>query len=346
MIVFALWPSTTLASYTFAGMSHVADFMGCSVFLLSWWRTKDSDSTVSWLICGLSCGLMTLVRWQSAPFVSIPATYELMQFRQALRRDGNWLRSRLLGAVTTFIILITQFKEWHTIYGSYLVIPQGSGFLQFPPRDTFNVLFSSRHGWFVWTPVVTLGIGGLIYCIRRQRLVSVALLIGIALQVLVCASMPTNWHGGGSFGIRMLTNCVPAVAVGVMLLALSTSRKAVIVFSGFGLFCIVYSLLFAVQYRLDLIPKDDRLTVRELLVDKVGIKSAIARHQEYLGVRDSLEAGKVSRAAVMGAAAQRQYPDDRMLQDLVDQIRRKQIDVTYPTEPNTEPRSILDYLLW
>ena len=331
VVVFALWPSTTLAYYTFAGMSHIADFMACSVFLLAWWSAKDSDSLRSWLLCGLASGLMALVRWQSLLFITVPVTYDFLHVRGRPQWNLKWLWPRLLAGIVMMIVLLPQFLEWHAIYGRYLVIPQGSDFLQFPPRYTLNVLFSSRHGWFVWTPVVALGIAGLIYCVTTWPRLAISILFAIALQILFCASMPTNWHGGASFSIRMLTNCVPAVSVGIMLLALNGSRKALIGLSGFGLFCIIYTLLFAAQYRLDLIPKDDQLTVRELLIDKVDLPAAIARQREYLAVQRTSETRQLGQTADPGTAAARRYPTDRQ---------------SNPRMPNTLTETILAHRVW
>jgi hypothetical protein len=179
--------------------------------------------------------------------------------------------------------------------------------------------------------VVALGIAGLIYCARTWPRLAISLLFAIALQILICASMPTNWFGGASFSIRMLTNCVPAVAVGIMLLALNGSRKALFAFTGFGLFCIIYTLLFAVQYRLDLIPKDDQLTVRELLIDKVDLPAAIARRREYLAVQRTSETRELRQTADPGAAPARRYPTDRQ---------------SNPGMPNTLTETILAHRVW
>jgi hypothetical protein len=77
-VALGLWPSTTLCYYTFSGMAHVDDFMACSLFLLTWWHAKDTNSNLRWTLCGISAGLLALIRWQSILFVAVPIVYEIV----------------------------------------------------------------------------------------------------------------------------------------------------------------------------------------------------------------------------------------------------------------------------
>jgi hypothetical protein len=119
---------------------------------------------------------MAAVRWQSLLFIAVPVTYDFLHIRGRPQWNLKWLWPRPLAGIVMMIVVLPQFLEWHAIYGRYLVIQQGPDFLQFPPRYTLNVLFSSRHGWFVWTPVFGLCVAGLIYCRRTWLRLAISLL--------------------------------------------------------------------------------------------------------------------------------------------------------------------------
>jgi len=88
-----------------------------------------------------------------------------------------------------------------------------SASLHFLPYYMHLVLFSTNHGWFVWTPITALGVLGLFYGARKATAFYRPCILVIFLEVAVMGSMPTNWHNSESFGIRSLTSCVPLIGL-------------------------------------------------------------------------------------------------------------------------------------
>ena len=136
--------------------------------------------------------------------------------------------------------------------------------MEFPPRFILNVLFSTEHGWFLWTPITLIGVSGLVYgsfaAVRGTRNLYWPWLVVILLEVAVIGSMPYNWHCMDSFSIRSLTSCVPLVAFGIAVLL----QKLQICFQAGSLWCygVLYGFtqtIFAAQFRLDLIPRQGTL---------------------------------------------------------------------------------------
>ena len=129
----------------------------------------------------------------------------------------------------------------------------------------------------IWTPITALGVAGLFYGARKAAAFYWPCLLVIFLEVAVMGSMPTNWHNSESFGIRSLTSCVPLIGLGVATLMRDLGPGFKVVVTGLIALCAVYTTLFAVQYRLDLIPKVGTLTISELLWDKLWLKQVYQR---------------------------------------------------------------------
>ncbi|MBV9084655.1 MAG: hypothetical protein JOZ62_18420 [Acidobacteriaceae bacterium] len=254
--------ATSVGYYTFSPMSHASTFLASSAFVLCWLRVRESGRAQDWLLLGVVGGLLSICRWQDAIFLLAPPAADLIRY-------GDWTHWRkwAVYAAPVPVWWIPQFLEWKAIYGKYLLIPEGPGFLQFPPRYILKVLFSTNHGWFLWTPVTLLGVCGLIYAAVRISREYIVWLLVIALEVAVIGSMPTNWNCNDSFSIRSLTSCVPLVAIGLAFLlrvpAITKPLVAAIVV------CAVFSTLFAIQFRLDLIPRQSELSWSQVFTDKL-----------------------------------------------------------------------------
>ena len=125
------------------------------------------------------------------------------------------------------LVLLPQLLEWREVYGVWLTIPQGEGFLQFPPAFTLKVLFSSQNGWFVWTPVTAIGVVGLLVGLRRCPMLFSGLLVALIAEIVLVGGVRT-WHGHW-FGLRYLTSLAALVAAGIFCLACSVRRRGAVV---------------------------------------------------------------------------------------------------------------------
>ena len=102
---------------------------------------------------------------------------------------------------------------WTVLYGSPLLVPQGSGFMRWTDPQLAAVLFSSFRGLFTWTPVLlvaTLGLGSLG---RERRHLAIVLVAIVALSWYVNASV-ADWWAGEAFGARRFVSCFPIFVVG------------------------------------------------------------------------------------------------------------------------------------
>ena len=158
------------------------------------------------------------------------------------------------------------------------------------------MLFSSQHGWFIWTPAALAAFVGLVWACRKAPRVALPLLAAVVLEVSLVGSIEHNWHGDEAFGMRMLTSAFSLLGVGLAIALAGARRSTHLATLVVASACAAFTLLFGIQYRLDLVPKNDRLTAGELLFDKVQFATAWKRHRAVLEAKTLVEADRIGEA--------------------------------------------------
>jgi hypothetical protein len=213
-------------------------------------------------------------------------------------------------AAAAALCWVPQLLEWKYIFGSFFVIPQGRDFFVFPPPFVAQVLFSSQNGWFFWTPLTLLGSAGLLFGAWKMPRLFLPWIVVIALEVALVGSLPTTWHGADSFGSRYLVSCVPLIAFGVAAILYTSGRlmRGIVVVAVAA--CCLFTSLFAVQFRLDLIPRMERLTAAECFTDKFRLREVRRQKLAVQRAADLLRQGSpdAAVATLENAAA---YGEDR-----------------------------------
>ncbi len=266
---FAVFLGTNVGYYAFVHTSHAATFLCMSLLLALWWNVRDNCDTRRWLVLGLVGGLLSVCHWQDVLCLGGPGLYDLMG-GQPWKNTRAWLRSRIAFIGGVVFCWIPQIVEWKVIYGKYVTIPQGGGFISFPPVYIPSVLFSSRNGWLTWTPLVALGLAGLLLGAVRSYRLFVPWLFVIGLEVSVIGAMQT-WHGFDSFGSRYLIVNSSLIGMGLLTLVLSTGSRPRAALWTLATACCVFTCLFAIQFRLDLIPSNETLSSPEIFSDKLAL---------------------------------------------------------------------------
>jgi hypothetical protein len=190
--------------------------------------------------------------------------------------------------------------EWKYSVGSYFIIPRGGDghFFVFPPPFVLETLFSSRNGWFLWTPLALLGIAGLVLGALRRVRVFLPWVVVLVIEIALVGSMLT-WHGGEAFGSRYMISAAPLTALGVvstLYVSRGLARAMVVVVV---VVCCAFTTLFAVQFRLNLIPRDQRLTASELFTDKLHLTAVRQRKLAVERARALLQEGSPGAAVAI-----------------------------------------------
>jgi len=293
LVTFVIFFGTNVGYYAFSEMAHSATFLFASLFLLTWWRVRDSESQRDWLVLGFVGGYLSICRWQDVLYLGGPLLYDL--FGGNVLKRSQWWRARLLYGAAIGVCWIPQIMEWKVIYGKYLTIPQGGGIFSFPPPHMLQVLLSSQGGWFIWTPVTILGVTGLCLGAFKATRIYLPWIIVLTLQIVVVGSV-SFWHGIEAFGSRYMLSNTPLIGFGVItFFGVSTvwvRRSLALVCA----VCCVFTVLFAVQFRLDLVPKVTPLTFSELVTDKLRLRQVRQRMVAAQQARELLQKGNTDPA--------------------------------------------------
>lgn len=293
-ITLAIFFGTNVGYYAFSQMSHASTFLFASLFLATWWRFRESEGLRDWLLLGLIGGFLSICRWQDVLYLGGPLLFDLFG-GDVLKKGLPYLRSRLIYGAGIGVWWIPQVIEWKAVYGKYVTIPQGGGIFSFPPAHMMQVLFSSQVGWFIWTPITILGVAGLLIGAFQATRIYLPWIIVLTLQIAVVGSIPF-WHGVESFGARYLLSDTPLIGLGIITLYGVSSVQVRRSLSMVCALCCVFTALFAVQFRLNLVPTETPLTFSELVTDKLRLGQVRQRKAATRQASDLLAKGDPASA--------------------------------------------------
>jgi hypothetical protein len=264
VVLYVLYGTSVIAYlYLETWMSHGPELLG--VGLLVYMALKVEARTLDWALTGAALGLAFLMRWQNA-------TYALLVGVLLVRRGGRGL---WYGSVTAGAFLLTALPQllfWKLTSGSWILVPQGEDFFGTGHQHIADVLFSTRHGLLVWTPLAAVGLYGLLFV--RNRLLLAGLLAVFLLQLAV-VSFNAQWWAGYSFGMRRLVGITPVIAFGLAALFTRTRQPRRV--HAVALACTVWTVLFFVQYGGNFIPRDGELDAYQVFVQKVELPVLVLR---------------------------------------------------------------------
>lgn len=199
-------------------MAHGATFGAAAAFLWAWDRARRRPSLAAWCVLGALLGLATLMRWQAATLGLLVLPLAI----HGLARRGvrpAWVMGAAAAGLAAFS---PQLLAWHALYGRFFTIPQGEGFMDWSSPHLVDVLVSADHGLFAWTPLMLLGVLGLILGLRED-----GMLFGGALAVFVATAWVNggvyDWAAGDAFGARRFDLVVPLLALGLAIFTKATA---------------------------------------------------------------------------------------------------------------------------
>ena len=228
-----VWLASPLLFYTYIAMpwSHATAFFLFALFLTLWlygWERPLVERMArrplrQWLLLGLVGGLMTITREQLGLLLIIPAVEGVVAYvRLAGRRHWGALGQLLAhhGAflVALLIGLLPQFAAYQVLNGRPGPSSTVGNKLDFTSPNFFNTLLDPAHGAFLWSPVLVIGLAGLFWLARQDRLLAALLGLGFLAQTYINGSFGTTWHLSGAFGFRRLIECTPIFVLGLAVL--------------------------------------------------------------------------------------------------------------------------------
>jgi len=260
--------------YIHPAMSHANDMFVNSLFILVWLSTRPNRTWRGWLALGLVTGLATMVRTQNGLLVVFPCIELLLLFIDYLRKRVQTTFIEIVGrgAVFTGGILaafMPQMLVWKEVYGSYLIANTqkvSAGLhIHSVSWHFLDVLISSDRGMFIWSPIMAVGIVGILLLFRSDRRFAALLLCNFGLQLYLAGAW-IGWSGNVSFGPRLFLNSVPAFAIGlaVVLSRLQTRVPRYALLTVCSLF-VLWNLGLMAQYVLKVIPRYGRVSLIKMI---------------------------------------------------------------------------------
>ena len=138
-------------------------------------------------------GLLALARPSEAVCVLIPLLYgldSLSNWRQHLKSLWNWKGQLVVVAMVLLVVGSPQLLYWKWLTGKFLYMSYnnpGEGF-EFLHPYTWDVLFSFRKGWYIYTPVMAVATSGLFLLRRYVSALRLSIMVFFALNLYVVSS--------------------------------------------------------------------------------------------------------------------------------------------------------------
>ncbi len=241
----AIWLASPLVFYMFIQMpfAHATGMFLTTLFLTIWHDTRNNRSLRAWLALALVGGLMTMTREQLGLFLLLPVVDGLGGYWQAFR-GKQWsagvslLMRHLCFGVVFVATLLPQFVTYQILNGEPKPASEVSGRINWCSPHFFDTLIDYHptasfwcrtvgdftiqfpnfsRGAFVWSPILAIGLAGLLLLWRRDRSLTLALLLVFLAQTYINGAYGTTWHLRGAFGFRRLIECTPIFVIGLAL---------------------------------------------------------------------------------------------------------------------------------
>lgn len=264
--VLAIWLGSSIINYFYfeASFAHTFTLFGVGLFIYYWWNTYQKRKFKEWFVLGLIGGIMALTRWQEVTFLVLPIIELVIKNKKLL----GTLKNSIIFILGFIIAFSPQIAVWKLVYGQYLIIPQGSGFLHYFNPQIISVLFSSKHGLITWTPIIFLALAGLYFLYKKEKTLTIYLIICFLLQLYV-NSIAEDWWGGFAFGQRRFIDLSLVFVLGLSAMFDFLRQKiSGIFYKGVAIFFIVWNFLFLIQYRAHLIDGGEYINFQEMILNQ------------------------------------------------------------------------------
>jgi hypothetical protein len=253
--VLTAWLASPLVYYQGArlAMPHSQVFM---LAMLSFWaafRIAEGDQRArTWALLGFASALLVLTRNVAIIHLVWPALVVVRHLRS--RRAASAL---LAGAVP---VIVVQLLAWKALYGSWLVYTYGGERFDFGHLHVGSILFSARHGWFYWHPLLLLGTVAFLPWAWR-RIEGRAWLLSLVTITLLNAAWATWWLGS-SFGHRgfEVPTLFAAIGLACVWQAVSSRPSLRRVLGGVAACCIAWNLMLLALFLTQRISRQEQVT--------------------------------------------------------------------------------------
>lgn len=283
----AVWLGTPLLFYMYVAppFSHACSAFGVALFIYVWLRVRETWSVAGLCALGAAAALMAMTREQDAFFAAVPALdFALSRWRGGWRTEDRGWVAVLAGIISFAAVFAPQAAAYLILNGHLGPHSSVQHKMNWAAPHALQVLFSTEHGFFVWTPLALIAIFGVFmrltsaYALRRMRPdlmdgrrttpVWICLLLMILLQIYVAGSVE-SWTVAGAFGQRRFVALTPILIIGMAVLwqaAAAGPRRTRVLWSAVTLLAVYWNLAVIAEFATGLMDRQ-RLEPRRNLYD-------------------------------------------------------------------------------
>ncbi|MBI2900458.1 MAG: hypothetical protein HYY17_09740 [Planctomycetes bacterium] len=196
-VAIALWFGSNIAYYMSVEplTSHSCSLFAVTLFTI--YALRSGTGTGAWVTRGILLGLAVLVRPEHIMLAPI-----------ALRKKHMASFCTMLAVCT--VVMLPQIFVWKSVSGTW--ISPVAGATTVLPLNVLSIMFSTRHGVFMWHPVYLVGATcAIIICRNRLGLIALLAIFG----AILFYGTRTAWWGFHSFGSRYFVGLGFFFAVGL-----------------------------------------------------------------------------------------------------------------------------------
>ena len=220
-----------------------------TLYALLVWTTIQFNKRPTWAracVIGLLCGWAALTRPTEAISILIPLLWGGWEGRLAfLWREKSKI---ILAGVVFAAVGSIQLLYWKWATGDWVVYSyQDQGFSWLHPHLK-EVLFSFRAGWLPYSPMMILGVVGLVPFWKQHRALFLPVVLFLVLFLYIAAAWDIWWYGG-SLGARAMVQSYALWLFPMAAFAEWMLKRlwTLVLFAGLGLFFIWHSLWWTHQ---------------------------------------------------------------------------------------------------
>jgi hypothetical protein len=183
-------------------------------FTIRYWESRKLKFGI---LIGISAGILILARPSEIVCLFIPLLWGVTGLASLKERFRNWrehLRPAFLAAVCILVLWLPQMIYWKAVTGHFLFYSYdnpGEGF-DFLTPHTWQVLFSFRKGWLVYTGVMAFAIIGFYYLYKQKKELFWPVFIFFLLNLYIVSAWSCWWYAG-SYGQRAMIQSYAVMAL-------------------------------------------------------------------------------------------------------------------------------------
>ena len=195
-------------------MSHAYSFAAISGFLLLVRQASKNFQISKVFLAALTFGLIVIIRPTNGllilliPFLAGSKDAFINLIKNIFAKPKTIILVLFASAFSPFMMMLL----WYLQSGHCIVYSYGEHGFDFTNPYFFQILFSFDKGWFIYTPIAFLAMGGFIWLFKKNKFQFWWALIFIVLFIYVQSSW-FCWTFTSNFGNRTFIDIYPLVAI-------------------------------------------------------------------------------------------------------------------------------------